>query len=106
MASNPRALVAHITNEIVHALRGDLVPPYMPRTVTAADFVEGGARLPLVMVCDVTGKQREIVGQTGSVIATDPSGRGRTVQLNRLAMAEYALIPDDAVIEVTIRVVG
>jgi hypothetical protein len=106
MATNPRALVARIRGDLAHALRADLAPPYRARALTAADHLEGGARLPLILLCDVTSKSREIVGQTGTVAATDAMGRGRTVTISRLTMAEYALIPDDAVIEVTIRVVG
>jgi hypothetical protein len=107
MATNPRALVARVLTHF--AGESAMVPYVLPKgqsCPTAADHLEGGARLPLVLVADVTGKNRDVVGQTGSVTATDPMGRGRTIQISRLTMAEYALIPDDAVVRVTIEILS
>lgn len=100
MASNPRALVARV----VEAWRAIESRP--PAALTAADYVEGGPRLPLIYLADVTQKGRDMTGQTGTITCTDPTGRGRTVQLSRLTMAEYRLIPDDAVVRITVEVVG
>jgi hypothetical protein len=107
MASSPRALVARVLTHF--AGETAMVPYVLPKghpRPTAADHLEGGARLPLVMILDLTGKSRDVVGQTGSVTATDPMGRGRMVQISRLTMAEYALIPDDAVVRVTIEILS
>lgn len=102
MASSPVALVARVLDRFLPAP----LPATKAVPVTAADLIEGGARLPLVYVCDVTGKSREITGQTGSITCTDPSARGRTIQVNRIGMEEYALVPDTAVVRITVEVLG
>jgi hypothetical protein len=116
MASNPRALVARF----VAAFAGEsAIVPYAPRAMkrpepmTAVDFLHDEAHLPFEFVCDVMGKQRDLASNSGTISLSDPTVNGKTfsaghntITLNRLPMAMYRLIPEEAVVRVTIEVLS